>query len=74
LNGTDLSAGKLQLLRQKKCHCSADDKMHLLLQSLNLQIMENTDLLNGIAGGLAIAIFIGGLLMMFTTFWTTKKK
>ncbi|MDP8966837.1 MAG: hypothetical protein M3O33_23190 [Cyanobacteriota bacterium] len=48
--------------------------MHLLLQSLNLQIMENTDLLNGIAGGLAIAIFIGGLLMMFTTVWTTKKK
>jgi hypothetical protein len=74
LNGTDLSAGKLRLTRQKKCPCSADDKMHLLLQSLNLQIMENTDLLNGIAGGLAIAIFIGGLLMMFTTFWTTKKK
>jgi hypothetical protein len=48
--------------------------MHLLLQSLNFQIMENTDLLNGIAGGLAIAIFIGGLLMMFTTVWTTKKK
>jgi hypothetical protein len=36
--------------------------------------MENTDLLNAIAGGLAIAIFIGGLLMMFTTIWTTKKK
>jgi hypothetical protein len=48
--------------------------MHLLLQSLNLQIMENTELLNGIAGGLAIAIFIGGLLMMFTTVWTSKKK
>ncbi|CAA9283950.1 hypothetical protein AVDCRST_MAG92-3754 [uncultured Coleofasciculus sp.] len=39
----------------------------------NFQIMENTDLLSGIAGGLAIAIFIGGLLMMFTSFWTTKK-
>jgi hypothetical protein len=35
--------------------------------------MENTDLLNWVAGGLAIAIFVGGLLMMFTTVWTTKK-
>jgi hypothetical protein len=30
-------------------------------------------LLNWVAGGLAIAIFVGGLLMMFTTVWTTKK-
>ncbi len=35
--------------------------------------MENTDWLNLVAAGLAIAIFIGGLLMMFTTVWTTKK-
>jgi hypothetical protein len=36
--------------------------------------MENTEGLNWVAGGLAIAIFIGGLLMMFTTVWTTKRK
>jgi len=36
--------------------------------------MENTEVLNVVAGGLAIAIFVGGLLMMFTTVWTTKKK
>lgn len=36
--------------------------------------MENTEeVLNVVAGLLAIAIFIGGLLMMFTTVWTTKK-
>jgi len=34
----------------------------------------NTDTLNLIAGGLAIAIFIGGILMMFTTVWTTKNR
>lgn len=34
--------------------------------------MDN-DLMNGIAGGLAIVIFIGGMLMMFTTIFTTKK-
>ncbi|AFZ15471.1 hypothetical protein Cri9333_4692 [Crinalium epipsammum PCC 9333] len=34
----------------------------------------NEDVLNLIAGGLAIAIFIGGILMMFSTVWTTKKK
>jgi hypothetical protein len=36
--------------------------------------MENSDWLNWVFGGLAIAIFIGGLLMMFTTVWTSKKK
>ncbi len=35
--------------------------------------MESADLMNWIAGGLAIAIFIGGVLMMFTNIWTTKK-
>jgi hypothetical protein len=35
--------------------------------------MENTDLLNAIAGGLAIAIVIGAFLMMFTNVWTTKR-
>jgi hypothetical protein len=47
--------------------------MHLLLKIARFQLMENVDLLNGIAGVLAIGIFVGGLLMMFTTFWTTKK-
>ena len=28
---------------------------------------------NAIAGGLAIAISIGAMLMMFSTVWTTKK-
>jgi hypothetical protein len=36
--------------------------------------MENADWLNWVVGGLAIALFIGGILMMFTTVWTTKKK
>ncbi len=51
--------------------CRLVDSLVLLLDS---QDMENTDWLNAVAGGLAIAIFIGGLLMMFTTVWTTKKK
>jgi hypothetical protein len=29
---------------------------------------------NAIAGGLAIAISIGAMLMMFSNIWTTKKK
>lgn len=29
---------------------------------------------NAIAGGLAVAIAIGAMLMMFTNLWTTKKK
>lgn len=36
--------------------------------------MENMEWMNYVAGGLAIAIFIGALLMMFTTVWTTKRK
>ena len=33
--------------------------------------MENVDWENVIAGGLAIVIFAGGLLMMFTNIWTS---
>lgn len=36
--------------------------------------MENTASLDLIAGGLAIAIIIGGFLMMFTSVFTTKAK
>jgi hypothetical protein len=36
--------------------------------------MEMTDWMNVIAGGLAIAIFLGAILMMFTNIWTTKAK
>ncbi len=36
--------------------------------------MENTQILDWIAGGLAIAIFLGGLLMMFTGIFTSKDK
>jgi hypothetical protein len=36
--------------------------------------MENTQSLDWIAGGLAIAIIIGALLMMFTNIWTIGKK
>jgi succinate-acetate transporter protein len=36
--------------------------------------MENIDWMNVTVGGLAIAIFIGGLLMMFTGIWTAKDK
>ena len=53
---------------------SGEKEPDRLVALIILQVMENTDLLNGIAGGLAIAIFIGGLLMMFTSVWTTKKK
>ncbi len=35
--------------------------------------MENTNVLDLVAGGLAIAILIGGYLLMFTTILTTKK-
>ncbi len=35
--------------------------------------MENTQVLDMIAGGLAIVVFIGGMLMMYTTVFTTKK-
>jgi hypothetical protein len=35
--------------------------------------MDNTNVLDWITGGLAIAILVGGMLMMFTTIFTTKK-
>jgi hypothetical protein len=35
--------------------------------------MPNEDVLSAIAGGLAIAITIGAMLMMFSNVWTTKK-
>jgi len=35
--------------------------------------MEITEIQNWIAGGLAIVLFVGGMLMMFTTVFTTKK-
>jgi hypothetical protein len=36
--------------------------------------MPNEDVLSAIAGGLAILITIGAMLMMFSNVWTTKKK
>ena len=36
--------------------------------------MENPDWMTIIAVGLAIAIFLGGITMMFTGIWTTKGK
>lgn len=36
--------------------------------------MENTQVLDLIAGGLAVTILIGGYLMMFTDILTKKKK
>jgi len=36
--------------------------------------VENLNSLDLIAGGLAVAIAIGGFLMMFSNVWTTKKK
>ena len=35
--------------------------------------MENTNTLDLITGGIALLILIGGMLMMFTTIFTTKK-
>ncbi len=35
--------------------------------------MPNEDVLSAIAGGLAIVIATGAMLMMFSNFWTTKK-
>jgi hypothetical protein len=35
--------------------------------------MPNEDVLSAIAGGLAIVITIGAMLMMFSNVWTTKK-
>ncbi|WP_281172809.1 hypothetical protein [Cylindrospermum stagnale] len=34
--------------------------------------MENSNTLDLITGGIAIAILIGGMLMMFTTIFSTK--
>jgi hypothetical protein len=36
--------------------------------------MENIDWMTVLPGGLAILIFLGGMLMMFTNIWTTKGK
>ena len=36
--------------------------------------MENTQVLDLVAGGMAIAILVGGYLMMFTDILTRKKK
>jgi hypothetical protein len=36
--------------------------------------MDNTNVLDWVTGGLAIAILLGGMLMMFTNVFTTKKK
>jgi hypothetical protein len=35
---------------------------------------STVDWANLTAGGLAIALLLGGMLMMFTTVWTTKKR
>jgi hypothetical protein len=35
--------------------------------------MDNTNTLDLVAGGLAIIILAGGMLMMFTTIFSTKK-
>lgn len=34
--------------------------------------MESIDWMNAGAAGLAIAIFVGGILMMFTNLWTKR--
>jgi hypothetical protein len=36
--------------------------------------MENPDVQNLVAAGLAGVIFLGAMLMMFTNFWTNKGK
>jgi len=36
--------------------------------------MENTNVLDLVTGGIAILILIGGMLMMYTTIFTTKEK
>lgn len=36
--------------------------------------MESIDWMNVVPAGLAIAIFLGGMLMMFTGIWTTRKR
>ncbi len=36
--------------------------------------MENTNTLDLIAGGIGLLILVGGMLMMFTTIFTTKNR
>ncbi len=36
--------------------------------------MESIDWMSVLPAGLAIAIFLGGMLMMFTSVWTTRKR
>jgi hypothetical protein len=36
--------------------------------------MENIDWMTAVPVGLAIAVFLGGMLMMFTNIWTTKDR
>jgi hypothetical protein len=36
--------------------------------------MENIDWVDALPAGLAIAIFVGGMLMMFTGIWTARNK
>jgi hypothetical protein len=36
--------------------------------------MESIDWMSVLPAGLAIAIFLGGMLMMFTSIWTTRKR
>jgi len=36
--------------------------------------MENTNVLDLVTGGIAILILIGGMLMMYTTIFTTKNE
>ncbi len=37
------------------------------------QIMDNSNTLDLITGGLAVLILLGGMVMMFTTVFTTKR-
>ncbi|WP_255362681.1 MULTISPECIES: hypothetical protein [unclassified Anabaena] len=37
-------------------------------------LMENQNLLDWVTGGLAAIILVGGMLMMFTTIFTTKRQ
>lgn len=36
--------------------------------------MESIDWMTAVPVGMAIAVFLGGMLMMFTGIWTTKDK
>jgi hypothetical protein len=36
--------------------------------------MENTQILDLITGGIGLFILVGGILMMFTTIFTTKNR